>query len=495
MIKQNMSSPPTKTRRIPYLRVLLLAGGTVAVLSALTYGVIRSTRPPATIRYLSAAVHKGDLSQTDSATGEVVPANTFTVAVPSNATLSQLPVHLGQTVSKGAVLATFTDPALASQVASQQATVLTDENQVNLLTSQVYAASRQADITQAHDTLAQAQDQLSADQALGVVTAPDSGQVSRVDAVGTNVAQGQTIAVISGKSIVAALPGTVKTVNVAVGQTVSSGTQILTLTSPSLTAKILGDESQVAGFQAQLDKTESQDSANQLATVVDQAKAQLTRDQQTLEQDQQALSGLVVKAPYAGEVTVLNASAPPGTKLLTMDSLTQMVTIPIPETQINAIHAGQPVTISLPGLAGKTVTGTVQGIAPVGTYANGVSNFPVYVTLSGSSGVRYGMSAQVSVVINTVHGALLVPLAGIHSHGTRNFVELLASNGQTSRVPVHVLLENPTMAAVKSKHLSVNDHVVTASLTPSSGKLHLKTKGRALHKGTPGGKKGRKGTP
>ncbi|WP_053960313.1 HlyD family efflux transporter periplasmic adaptor subunit [Sulfobacillus thermosulfidooxidans] len=490
MIHQNIPASSLKKRILPYRRVVILAGGTLLVLSALTYIVIRSTRPPAPAKFLTAMVQKGNLSQTDSATGEIVPVETYTVSIPANASLSQLNVSLGQSVNSGQILATFSDPALASQVAAQNAAVLNDQNQVNLLSSSTYRAAQQASITQAEDNLQQAEDQLAQAKSQGVITSPVAGTLTQVAPVGESVSSGQVLATVGGKTIVSPCQGTVQSVNVTVGQQITTGTTILTLSSPSLTSKILGDESQVAGLQAALDKIMSQDSQSQLAASLDQAKAQLERDQQTLLQEQQALANLVIKAPFSGEVTMLNSSAQAGAKLLTLDSETKMVTVPIPETQINLIHPGQSVSVSLPALVGKAVSGTVQSIAPIGNYSNGVANFPVNVTLNNVGGIRYGMSAQVSIVVKTVHNALLVPLASLHSRGSHNFVEVLASSGQVTRIPVHVLLENATTAAVKSKRLKVHDQVITAVLTSPSGKLHLKAKGRALHKGKAAGRKG-----
>jgi RND family efflux transporter MFP subunit len=488
MIEQPASGHALR-RKIPYPRVFILGGGTILILAALTYYVVHGSQPPAPAKYMTAPVRIGSLSQTDSATGEVVPANTFTVSTPANATLQNLNVHYEQQVASGTILATFTDPTLAGEVASQQATVLNDQNHVSELASPTYTASQNAALAQLQDNLSQDQAQLTADKSLGTITAPATGTVSHIVPAGTVVSQGQTVATVSGKNVSASISGTVQNLNVGSGSTVNAGSPLLSISSPQLTAKILGDESQVANVQSQLDKAELQDSPSQLSTQLSQAKAQLQRDQETLTQEQASLSGLTVKAPFSGQVVSLNTSS--GTKVLTLDSSSLMVSVPIPENQINAVHANQQVSISLPAVPNKSVSGHVQTIAPVGTYSNGVSTYPVNIALSDPPGVRYGMTAQVSIVIQSVQHAMLVPLAAIHSRGSHNFVETLGSNNQVSRVPVHIILTNNTTAAVKSRKLSSPDRVVTATLTSSSGKLHLKAKGRALHKGKKGGKGGK----
>ncbi len=480
MIEQPASGRAFR-RKIPYPRVFMLAGGTILVLAALSYYVLRGSQPPAPTKYMTAPIRIGSLSETDSATGEVVPANTFTVSVPANATLQQLNVHYGEQVSSGTILATFSDPALASEVASQQATVLNDQNHVSELASPTYTASQNAALAELQDNLSQAQAQLTADKSSGTLTAPQTGTVSQIIPLGSTVSQGQTLAIVSGHKVTAPISGTVQHIDVNTGASVNAGSPLLSLSSPQLTAKILGDESQVANIQSQLDKAELQDSPSQLSTQLAQAKAQLQRDQQTLTQEQQTLAGLTVKAPFSGQVVSLNTSS--GTKLLTLDSASLMVTVPISETQINAVHTSQKVSLSLPALPHQSLSGQVQSIAPVGNYSNGVSTYPVNIALSDPKGIRYGMTAQVSIVIHSVQHAMLVPLAAIHQRGSHNFVEILGSNNQISRVPVHMVLTNTTTAAVKSRKLSSQDRVVTATLTSTSGKLHLKTKGRALGKG------------
>ena len=485
MIADRVSPAPGTKPRLPYSRVLWLAGSTMVVLGALTYWVIRRSHPPAPARYLTAAVRKGTLSETDAATGEVMPADTFTVSVPANATLTHLTVHVGQSVAEGSLLATFSDPTLASQVAAQQAAVLGDENQVRELSSPAYAAAQQATITAAQDNLNQAENQLAADRGLSTVRAAGNGIITQLLPSGTVVVSGETVAMVANTPITAPFSGTISSVNAHSGQDVTEGTPLMTLSSATLNAKIFGDASQVANCQAQLNKVLLQDSPTQLATALAQAQAQLQRDQQTLAQEQQAFSRLASTAPFSGQIVFVNPTPPSSGKLLTLNSTALMVTVPIPETQIPAIAVGQSVTVTFPALPGRADHGTVQSIAPVGVYANGVSNFPVNIALNHSGGIRYGMTAQVAIVVHTVHNAWLIPLAALNTHGAHHFVDILSSGSAPTitRVPVHVVLENASTVAVRSPRLAPADRVITATLTSASGKLHLKTRGRAVHKG------------
>ncbi len=488
-----MAIPPVKInkRLMPFPRVLLLASGTTILLAAVVYGAMRLASPPAPVQYLSAAVTRGNASLTDSETGEVVAAQTTTAVVPSGATIAQMPVELGQSVTAGQTLAVFNDPALLSQLATADAAVLSDQQQVSLYSSTAYQNTQNATLAAAQDSLLAAENTLQTDQNQGRVFATLSGSVTLAVKNGAFVTAGQTVAQVGSQSFTSPISGQVAQVAVSDGQTVSNGTLLMTLTSPSQSAKIYSDQSQVDSLQAQFDKLQA--AMGQASPNLAQAKAQLLRDQQTYQADQQAVAGLTVKAPYAGQITALNASAGPGGKVMTVSSDSLVVTVPVPETQIPEIHVGQPVTITVPALPTTTFQGTVQNIAPVGNYTNGVSSFPITISIDHPENIRYGMSANVNIVLQTVHQALLIPLAALHTKGSHTFVEVL-NNQQRQRIPVHVLLENATAAAVKSPRLSVGARVITAVLAPATGPLHLKTRGRALHHSR-GGHKGGKAKP
>lgn len=482
-----LQTTPPVHRPLRLRRVILLASGTTLVLAGVTVAAVKLSTPAAPLKYLTAAVTRGNASLTDSATGEVTAAATNIVVLPQNAQITTLNVSLGQNVSAAQPLASFSDPALYTQLAEDSATVLTDQSQVTQDTSASYSAQQNAAISAAQDNLTAAEDTLAQDQANSQIRADSGGTVTWKVSAGAPVTAGQTVATIGTATVSAPMAGTLSGLSVGSGSPVSTGQLLATVSSPAASAKILSDQSQIAGLQSALYKAQA--AVGQNSATVAEAKAQLQQNQQAYTAAKAAVAGLTVTAPYAGEITAINGSALPGGRVLTESSASMVAIISVPETQITQIHVGQSVQVSLPAMPGKNFTGTVSSIAPVGTYANGVSNFPVTVTVNNPAGIRYGMSAEVSVAVKTVKSSLLVPLAAIQSHGSHNFVEILAQN-TPHRIPVRVTLENSTTAAVRSKHLTVGDHVVTAVLSSASGKLRLKPKGRALHHAK-GGKTGR----
>ncbi|MDA8195111.1 MAG: HlyD family efflux transporter periplasmic adaptor subunit [Thermaerobacter sp.] len=478
----SIAQPPRRSiwRRVPMPRVALLTAGTAVLLGGTTYAVVQSAKPPVPVHYLTATVKTGSLSLTDSSTGEVVPAQQETITVPNTATVISMPVSVGQIVATGQTLATLADPSLVTQLAQDQATVLNDQNQVNLLSSSNYQASEYDAIAQAQDTLAQAEATLAADQSAGNIAASASGTLTLSISAGQAVSQGQTLASIGGTAVTAPFSGTISNVAASSGSAVSAGQPLMTETSPAQNAKILSDQAQIAGLKSQLAKLQATNGTAQQAAALAQAKAQLAQANQTLKAVQSQVNQLTITAPYPGEVVATTPAAGGGQKLLTLASTQMDVTIPIPETQISQIRVGQPVSATLPAFPGKTFAGKILSISPMGTYTNGVSTFQATAGLTAPSSVRYGMSANVSVTVETVSNRLLVPLAALHSTGSRYYVAIL-SGGQPHRVPVKLILQGSSQAAVTSRRLKAGANVITATLSSSNQKLKLRARGKAVH--------------
>ena len=470
--------PDPRHHSWPFKRVYAVVGVTLVVLGGVVYVVHRAAAPPTPLRYLSALVRRGALSETASATGEIVPAATDTVTMPRSAHVQQVIVHLGQTVSQGQVLVRLSDPTLVSQMATAHATLLAYQSQVAVDGSVASANALRAQIAQLMDTLQAAQANLARAAAKGQVVAPAAGSVKLAVASGETVSAGQTVVSVDGKAVGAPLAGTVSAIAVANGQRVAAGTVLFRITSSTLSQTVLSDDSQIAGLQLQIDKLKAQQQG--ASATLAQAQAQVQQSQQAYAAAQQAVGRLTVTAPFAGVVTALNPAASGAGRLLTISSATKVVTVPVPETQITQVRPGEPVQITASAFPGQTFHGSVRSVAPVGLYSNGASTFPVTVAVSGASAIRYGMSAQVNITVRTIPKALLVPLAALHSVGARTAVEVISGTTR-HRVPVHILLENATTAAVRARRLTPGDRVITAVLGASSGKLHLKAKGRTLH--------------
>jgi len=97
--------------------LLLLAIGAVAVIA---WGIVRKSRPPVVN---VARVKRQTLISTLPTNGKVEPYEWQAVRADSAGLVSRVPVRLGQSVPKGAILAEMSDPALAADIETAQARV------------------------------------------------------------------------------------------------------------------------------------------------------------------------------------------------------------------------------------------------------------------------------------------------------------------------------------------------------------------------------------
>ncbi len=468
-------------------RVVALAGGTTVLLAGLTYAVVSAGRSPAGPRFATAPVRRGTVSLVYQATGELAPAQTDTVSLPAGASVSSLPVRAGQSVSAGQVLAAFSDPALALQLANAQAALLKAERALAALQSPASAAST---VAAAQAALAQASAQVSADEAAIqqlTVASSASGTVTLLVAPGQAVAANQVVATEGAATYAAPDAGTVSAVHVASGARVAPGQALVTISDPQLSAKLAADQATVAEDRVALASAQAAGSAASQAAAVAAGQAAVSADQNTVTTLSQAVAGLKVTAPFAGQVVYASTSGP-GSKVVVLDSASRMVSVPIPETELQYLRTGQAAAISLPAYPADKFSGSVSAIPPVGLYANGVASFNVQISVGGMSGVHYyNLSANVAIQLKSVRGQLVVPLAALgRSHG-HALVRLLTASGQVRAVPVRVLLTSTATAAVSAPHLAVGERVIIAEPAATGAQRKLRAKGRAVHGARRGG--------
>lgn len=156
---------------------------------------------------------------------------------------------------------------------------------------------------------------------------------------------------------------------------------------------------------------------------IDQAAAQVQQAEAALEQAKLNLSYCVIKAPTAGIVTTksvqVGENLDVGQNLMTLVSLDNLwVTANFKETQIDHIHRGEPVQISVDALDGKKFAGRVAEIGgatgsmlslfppenATGNYVKVVQRIPVRIDFTKPSQnkghrLRPGMSVEPRVTV------------------------------------------------------------------------------------------------
>ena len=153
------------------------------------------------------------------------------------------------------------------------------------------------------------------------------------------------------------------------------------------------------------------------------------------------VAGTIGSVPYVVGELATSAGSQGGITVLPEGPLE--VVADFAESDAANIFIGALATVTFDALAGEQAEGTVVAVNPVATTsATGLITYGVRVQVSDApSAAREGMTASVSVLVDEVSGALVVPQGAITGSGERASVLLQGPDGTTESVPVTIGLQ------------------------------------------------------
>jgi HlyD family secretion protein len=194
--------------------------------------------------------------------------------------------------------------------------------------------------------------------------------------------------------------------------------------------------------------------------------------QAAVEAAQATLDHAQLLAPFAGTVTEVEVNTgdlvSSGETAFRIDDLEALyVDLQISEVDLASLKVGQPATLEFDAIADKVYNGEVTEIGMIGSVSQGVVNYPVTVQVTDpDENIRPGMTASVTIIVDEVTDALLVPNKAIRNNGGQQTVTIMFE-GQQITVPVTVGLSGDSMSAVTSDQLREGDTVVINGSTAS----------------------------
>ncbi|MBI4657357.1 MAG: efflux RND transporter periplasmic adaptor subunit [Verrucomicrobia bacterium] len=125
-----------------------------------------------------------------------------------------------------------------------------------------------------------------------------------------------------------------------------------------------------------------------------------------------------------------------GTEVLTVANLQEMIVlVHINQADIPRVNAGQEVTVEVESVKGLGMKGVIERVAPQATLKNGLRGYAVRVALKAvDPRVRPGMTANVSMPIESASNAVAVPLAAIVTEREGRFVYVKHGAGFEKRI-------------------------------------------------------------
>lgn len=262
--------------------------------------------------------------------------------------------------------------------------------------------------------------------------------------------------------------GIVKSINTLEGQWVPVGRELAQLDTADL-------DQQVNQAQANYDRTALQEaSLPAKATDTDRksANANTRASQAQLELAKLNRAKAVLKAPFGGIVTQIGVAVGEATGQRTafvlQDITTLRAEVSVSENDVGRLRKGQPVVITFDALPGVKVNGMLDYLAPTATTQQNVTTYVVRASLERPpSGVRLGMTANLSAVINERKNVLQLPIDAVRVSGDKQVVVVQQGEGKqrtTSEIPVQTGLSNDTQIEVTSG-LSEGQQVLLGATT------------------------------
>lgn len=296
--------------------------------------------------------------------------------------------------------------------------------------------------------------------------------------------------------------GTVTSVDVAAGDTVTAGQQLATVDTLDLDAALLAAKADLASAQASLSNAEddadgSDSSDAQIAALSAQVDVATTQ----VEAAEEDLAGATLTAPVAGLVTTVDlevgdavsggsssgsgSSGSSGSMGATSGSTTTsstssaqfviigtdawQVSVTVDETDVALIEVGDQAELTSDDFS-DTVYGTVGEIGLLSTSSSGVAAYPVTIDVTGSpDGLHDGASADVEIIYERRTDVLTVPSAAVTTEDGQSVVTQEGADGEQVTTAVTTGETSGTMIEITDGLAEGDEVLVTTFAAGSSG--------------------------
>ena len=165
--------------------------------------------------------------------------------------------------------------------------------------------------------------------------------------------------------------------------------------------------------------------------AVESADDNLENAENKLGNTQDSVDDYTITAPISGTVITKNAkvgdkisksSSGTTTMAVIYDLSTMTLEMSVDELDVSSIKVGQSVEITADAVEGETFTGTVTNVSLQSSYSNGVTNYPVTVTLDDTGSLLPGMNVDAKIILDSSENALVIPASAL-MRGNRVYVK------------------------------------------------------------------------
>lgn len=179
----------------------------------------------------------------------------------------------------------------------------------------------------------------------------------------------------------------------------------------------------------------SKDAEDLLDTYQDamaQAEESLESAQSKVDSTKESYDNYTITAPISGQVitksvkegdTISRNSGSSDTTLTVIYDLSQLTfEMSVDELDVRSVQVGQKVSVTADALEGQTFAGTVTNVSLESVQSNGVTNYPVTVTLDETGDLLPGMNVDGVILLDQTEDALMIPIDSL-MRGNRVYVK------------------------------------------------------------------------
>jgi HlyD family secretion protein len=384
-------------------------------------------------------------------------------------------VKVGQQVKAGDVLATLKGDSVPASIASAQADLvaaqrnLEDVKTSNLATAQAQVAL--ADAQSAYDTAKKKVDTLKYDRATPAMIANAESQLTLAkEAMDKAQSNFNHVASDPKNTINTPLYASANTRLYQAQKAYQSALASLNWYKGHPT------DTDVATIQADfaLAKAQLEDAQREWDRLKNGPDpADIAAAQAKVDAAQATVNSMAIIAPFDGEVIGVTTSSDNlvnsgDSAVVVVNPNTLKVEALVDETDISRVSVGNKASITMDAIPGKTLTGQVTMIDPMGSTVSGLVKYTVVVSLDPTDvSPLFGATTDVTLLTSDPRTMLAVPLGAVQTDTIGEYVVRVTSSGGAERVPVTSDSIQGDLVAIQGD-LKTGDQVQVFSTTNSS---------------------------
>jgi multidrug efflux pump subunit AcrA (membrane-fusion protein) len=441
----------------------------------------------------TATVARGVVLSSVQASGNVQAGQTYSVGFQTSGQVTDIDVKVGDHVTAGQTLAHLDTAIDAANLASAQtglSAAQAHQQQVEEVLTPVQRAQNAASATSAQQGVSSAQQGVDAANATALLDAQQSAQAvtdaqtklttdQAAHASATVIAQDQSALTQAQNAQASGANKDQQAVTSAQSQLTQATNQLnATDASNAASAELLPSDltsaqSQVAQAQVQvmtamqtMGWTTLHAPADGVVTAVNGIVGQTVSGSGVSSSSSSTTSGASSSSTSSSSSSSSGSggSSSPFLTITDVDALS--VKAGFAETDATKLQVGQPATVSFSALPSVQASGVVTEVDLSSTLVSNVVTYFATVDLTNvPAGVKPGMTASATIVVDKAEGALNLPSAAVRGTGSTGTVTVVNGKSQTAKV-VGVGLRGDTTTEITSG-LNAGDTVVVSSGTVS----------------------------